>query len=67
MSESSLRNIPFWDGKSKSFGVYVSRIEAYAEFIGMGDALDPVLMKNCPTHSECVALDITMPKNQGLI
>jgi hypothetical protein len=33
----------------------------------MGDALDPVLMKNCPTCLEFVALDITMSNNQGLI
>ena len=42
MFESSLSKIPFWDGKVKSFGVYVSKIEAYAEFMDMGDALDLV-------------------------
>ena len=52
MTDNSLSKIPYWDGKSESFGVYVSKIEAYAEFMGVGDALDPVLMANCPTKSE---------------
>jgi hypothetical protein len=30
-----------------SFGVYLSKIEANAEFVGIGDALDPILMDNC--------------------
>jgi len=33
----------------------------------MGDALDPVLMKNCPTRSEFAVLDIMKPDNQELI
>jgi hypothetical protein len=32
----------------------------------VGDALDPVLMKNCPTCLEFAALDITKSNNQGL-
>jgi len=67
MSESSLSKIPFWDGKAESIGVYVSRIKAYAEFVGVGGALDPILMKNCPTRLEFAALDITKSDNQGLI
>ena len=43
MSDNSLSKIPYWDGKAESFGVYVSKIEAYAEFMGVGDALDPKL------------------------
>jgi len=49
MSKSSLSKIPYWDGKAEIFRVYVSKIEAYAKFIGVGDALDPILMVNCPT------------------
>ena len=45
MTDNSLSKIPYWDGKSESFGVYVSKIEVYAEFVGVGDALDPVLME----------------------
>ena len=41
MAENSLSKIPYWDGKAENFGVYVSKIEAYAEFMGVGDALDP--------------------------
>ena len=67
MSKSSLSKIPFWDGKAKSFRVYVSKIEAYAEFVGVGDSLDPVLMEKCPTRSEFAALDITRPDNQTLV
>ena len=67
MSESCLSKIPYWDGKAKSFGVNVSKIKAYAKFVGVGDALDPDLMKNCPTWSEFVVLDITRPNNQQLV
>ena len=67
MSKSSLSKIPFWDGKTESFGVYVSKIEAYTKIVGMGYALDPILVKNCPTQSEFVVLDITIPDNQELI
>ena len=67
MTDNSLSKIPYWDGKSESFWVYVSKIEAYAEFMGVGDALDPVLMANCPTKSESTALDVTDPSNLNLI
>ena len=67
MTDNSLSKIPYWDGKSESFGVYVSKIEAYAEFMGVGDALDPVLMANCPTKSEFAALDVTDPGNSSLV
>ena len=66
MSKSSLSKIPFWDGKAKSFGIYVSKIKAYAEFVGIEDALDSVLMVNCPTQLKFAALDITKPDNQIL-
>ena len=36
MSESGLSKIPYWDGKAESFGVYVSKIEAYAKIVGVG-------------------------------
>ncbi len=67
MTDNSLSKIPYWDGKSESFGVYVSKIEVYAEFMGVGDALDPVLMANCPTKSEFVVLDVTNPTNGPLV
>jgi hypothetical protein len=49
MFESSLSKIPFWDRMANSFGVYISKIEAYVKFIGIGNALDPFLMVRCPT------------------
>ena len=67
MSKSSLSKIPFWDGKAKGFGVSISKIEANAEFVCVGDVLDPVLIKTCPTRSEFVVLDITRPNNQQFI
>ena len=67
MTDNSLSKIPYWDGKSESFGVYVSKIEAYVEFMGVGDALDPVLMANCPTKSELAVLDVTNPTNGPLV
>ena len=42
MSKTGLSKILYLDGKAKSFGVYVSMIEAYAELVGMGDVLDPI-------------------------
>ena len=63
MNENSLSKIPCWDGKAESFGVYVSKIEAYAKFMGVGDAMDPVLMVNCPTRIEFAEIGITKPEN----
>ena len=45
MSDNSLSKILDWGGKAQSYGVYVSKIQAYAEFIDVGDALDPILME----------------------
>ena len=67
MTDNSLSKIPYWDGKAESFGVYVSKIEAYAECMGVGDALDPVLMENCPTKSEFATIDLTNPTNMPLV
>ena len=67
ISENSLSKIPFWDGKAESFGVYVSKIKAYAEFIGIGEALNPILRENCLTWSEFVVLDETLPDNKALV
>ena len=67
MSKSGLSKIPYWDGKAESFRVYISKIKAYAKFVGTGDALDPVLMKNCPTWLEFAVLDVTRPDNQQLV
>ena len=67
MAENSLSKIPYWDGKAENFGVYVSKIEAYAEFMGVGDALDPVMMANCPTKSEFAVIDQTNPANTPLV
>jgi hypothetical protein len=63
MSVNNLSKIPYWDGKAKSFSIYISKIQAYAEFIGVGDALDPVLMENNPTRSQFVAVDVTNSDN----
>ncbi len=66
MSKSGLSKILDWDGKTESFGVYVSKIEAYAKFLDMGDVLDTDLMQNFPTKLEFVVLDVTSPNNQQL-
>jgi len=47
--------------------MYVSKIEAYAKFMGIGDALDHILMVNCPTKSEFVVIDTTNPTNMPLV
>ncbi len=67
MTDNSLSKIPYWDGKSESFGVYVGKIEAHTEFMGVGDALDPVLMANCPTKLEFAVLDVLDPANGPLV
>jgi hypothetical protein len=43
------------------------RLRLYSKFIGNGDALDPILMANCPTCLEFGAIDFTWPKNQILV
>jgi hypothetical protein len=67
MTNNSLSKIPYWDGKSEGFGVYLSKIEAYTEFMGVGGVLDLVLMANCPTKSELAAIDMTNPANGPLV
>ena len=67
MNDNSLSKIPYWDGKTESFGVYASKIEAYAKFVGVRDTLDPVLMANCPTKSEFAVIDVTNPTNMPLV
>ena len=67
MTDNSLSKIPYWDGKVESFGVYISKIQAYAEFMGFGDALDPILMANCLTKSEFAVIDVTNPTNMPLV
>ncbi len=47
--------------------MYVSKIEAYAKFLGIGDALDPVMMANCPTKLEFTLIDLTNPVNVPLV
>jgi hypothetical protein len=36
-------------------------------FMGVGDALDPVLIEDCPTKSEFVTIDVTNPTNTSLV
>ena len=67
MTDNNLSKIPYWDEKAESFSVYVSKIEACAEFVGVGDAFDPVLMANCPTKLEFAEIDITNPTNMPLM
>ena len=52
MTDNSLSKIPYCDEEAEIFCVYVSNIKAYAKFMGIGDALDPILMTNCPTLLE---------------
>jgi hypothetical protein len=47
--------------------VYLSKIEAYAEFVGIGNAFDPILMVNCLTWLEFTALGMIRPDNQTLV
>jgi hypothetical protein len=67
MSKNSLIKISFWDWEAKSFEVCVRKIEASANFVGIGGALDPILMENRPTQSEFVALGVTRPDNLTLV
>ena len=67
MTDNSLSKIPYWDGKAESSGVCVSKIKAYAKFVGVGDALDPILMANCPNKLEFTVIDVTNPTNVPLV
>jgi hypothetical protein len=49
MSKITLNKIPYWDGKAENFRLYISMIKGHVKFIGIGDALDLVLIENCPT------------------
>ncbi len=48
----------------KSLGWFFNKIELCQSLI---DALDPILMKSCPTQLECAELDIKKDGYQGLI
>lgn len=65
MTYNSLSKITYWDGNAESSDVYVSKIEAYAKFMGIEDALDPVMMENCLTKSKFESIDITNPTNRS--
>ncbi len=67
MTDSSLSKIPYWDRKAESFCVYISKIEAYAKFLGIGDVLDLILMENCPTQSKFAVIVVTTPENLQLV
>ena len=67
MTDNSLSKILYWDGKVESFGVYTSKIESYAKFMGIEDALDPGLMASCPTKLEFVVIGVTNPTNMPLV
>ena len=55
-SESKGMSMPKWNGKSSTCARYLDQFEAVAEYYDGGDALDPVLMANCPTKGEYEAL-----------
>jgi hypothetical protein len=57
----------YWDKKAESLRVYVSKIQAYTKFIGMGDKLNPVLMMKCPTQLEYGAIDVMKSENLTLV
>ena len=57
MSRDGESRIPSWDGKEGSFGVYANKLKFYAEFVGCGDVLDEIKMRQCPTRSEFETLD----------
>ena len=67
MTDDSLSKIPYWGSKAESFSVYISKIEVYAKFLGIEDALDPVLMANCPTQSKFAVIDVRIPENLPLV
>ena len=48
-SSSKTSSVPRWDGKKNTAGRYLAKIEAVTELNGLGDALDPTRMKECPT------------------
>ena len=62
-----MSKILYWDGKAESFFVYISKIEVYAKFLGIGDALDTVLMANCPTRLEFTEIDVMSPASLPLV
>ncbi len=53
--------------QSGKFQCIRSKVEVYAEFLGLEDALDPVLMANCPTQSEFTEIDVRVPANLPLV
>jgi hypothetical protein len=64
MSGHSLSQILYWNEKAESFEVDMREIRANAVIVDIGDEVDPVSMKNCPTWLEYVVLNITKPENQ---
>ena len=47
--------------------MYVRKIKAYAKFMGIGDALNPVMMANCPTKLEFASFDLRNHTNLPLV
>ncbi len=59
MENKSLSGIFKWDEKQETLAMYISKLEALAEFHDSGDALDSIAMANCATKSEYEGLTLT--------
>ena len=47
--------------------MYISKIKDDAEFMCVGDVLDPILMANCPIKSEFAVIGVMHPTNMPLV
>ena len=64
---NSQNMIPYWNRKAETFGVIISKFEAKDDFVGVGDALDSVLMRNYSTQLVFEVQDTKKGSDQGLI
>jgi len=67
MCGNSLGMIPYWGMKAESLGLCVSKVQAFAKFIGMGDKMNLVLLTKCLTQLEYGAIVVAKPDNQTLV
>ena len=51
-TDKGLSTVPYWDGKTSTAGMYISKVEAMMEYHDNGDAMDETAMATCPTKSE---------------
>ncbi len=48
----SLSTVPYWDDKTSTAAMYISKLEAMVEYHDSGDSMDSTIMATCLTKAQ---------------